>query len=106
MGIMLSSFECDLGLEIRVGWFVFPFSVFLSCCSSPTNSCQPPQQRDSQSNQKTNSTQKEIQNVFRETHYFKDMSRSPPGAHYYSQWRGGVWESTEWETVCILSQQL
>lgn len=99
MGSMHSFFKCNFGLEIRVGWFVFPFSVFLSCCSSPTNSCQHPQQRDRQSNQKTNNRQKEIQNVFRETHYFKGESRSPPGAHYYSQWKGGVWESTEWETV-------
>lgn len=88
-----------------VGLF-FLYSVLLSCGSGPTNSCQPHQQRDRQSNQKTNNTRNEIQNVFRETCYFKGKRRGPPGAHYCSQQRGGVRESVEWETVCILFQQL
>lgn len=88
------------------GWFVFPYSVFLSSGSGPTNSCQPPQQRDRQGNQKTNTMRNEIQNMFRETCYFKGKRRSPPGAHYCSQRRGGVRENAAWESVCILFQQL
>lgn len=89
----------DLGLVC----LFLPYSVILSCGNSLT-AVKPPNRETEQPN--PNKPQNKIQNMFRETCYFKGRCRGPPGAHYSSQWKGGIRESVEWEAVCILFQKL